>query len=163
MSNTPTGKVANGRAFAEKRMARLAAVQALYQMETSGDSIEDVLGDFIERNKGWRLDEDEFLPSDRKVFTAIMRCAIERRSEVDAIATSAVMMDGGLPRLEILLRSILRAGVAELLASSETAPRIIISDMVEIARGFYDKTETSMVNAVLDRAARTLRPAEMPK
>jgi len=139
---------------------RLAAVQALYEMEVSGAPVERVLGEFI--GKRW-TDADggsDLLAPDGDLLDQLVRGVSDRRSELDAMISSALTGAWSMDRLEILLRAILRAGVYELAALSEVPPKAAINEYVDVAHAFFPGKEPALVNAVLDRLARTLRPTE---
>ncbi len=144
--------------------ARLAAVQALYQIELTGSGPERVLREFAH----YRLEpasdaaEDEvFGDTDRELFAAVVRGAEDRRTELDGMVGSALAPGWTLDRMDRVLRAILRAGAFELFARPETPARVAITEYVGVARAFYDGKEPGFVNGVLDRLARNLRGEEM--
>ncbi len=144
--------------------ARLAAVQALYQIELTGAGPDRVLREFAHH----RLDpvadvaDDEALgETDRDLFAAVVRGAAERRSDLDAMVASALAPGWTLERMDRVLRAILRAGAFELFARPETPARVAITEYVEVANAFYEGKEPGFVNGVLDRLARSLRGEEM--
>lgn len=143
--------------------ARLAAVQALYQIDLGGGSMEDALLDFL----GARGDETIDAPDgeaavrpDGPLFTEILRGVWARRDELSDMISAALADDWPLRRLEIVLRCILEAGTYELLARTDTPARVILDEYVELAHAFYANAEPGMVNGVLDTLARRLRPDE---
>jgi N utilization substance protein B len=139
---------------------RLAAVQALYEIEVSGASVEPVLGEFIGRR--W-TDADagsDLLAPDGDLLGQLVHGVSNRRSEMDAMIESALTGAWTMDRLEILLRAILRAGAYELATLDKVPPKAAINEYVDVAHAFYPGKEPAMVNAVLDRLARTLRPNE---
>ncbi len=149
--------------------ARLAAVQALYQIELTGASPDRVLREFVTH----RIDaapqaasdeaaSDEAVgETDRELFAAIVRGASERRTELDEIVASALAVGWSLERMDRVLRALLRAGAFELLARPETPARVAITEYVAVANAFYEGREPGFVNGVLDKLARALRPDEM--
>ncbi len=143
--------------------ARLAAVQALYQIDLGGGSMEDALLDFL----GARGDETIDAPDgeaavrpDGDLFTEILRGVWARRDELSDMIAAALADDWPLRRLEVVLRCILEAGTYELLARADTPARVILDEYVELAHAFYADAEPGMVNGVLDTLARRLRPDE---
>jgi N utilization substance protein B len=148
--------------------ARIAAVQALYQIELTGASPDRVLREFVSHRMGevpHPKDEagtDEAIgETDRELFAAIVRGASERRSELDEMVGSALAAGWSLERMDRVLRALLRAGAFELFARAETPARVAIAEYVGVANAFYEGREPGFVNGVLDKLARVLRPDEM--
>ncbi|MEM7444836.1 MAG: transcription antitermination factor NusB [Pseudomonadota bacterium] len=148
-------------ASARRRAARLHAVQALYNIDRTGQSTESVLGEFVRFRLGAEVDGDEYVDPDRPLFAAIVRGVESRQSDLNAIIDGALDKGMSSDRLELLLRLIVRAGTWELLAAPDTAAPIVIADYVDLAHAFYAGKEPGIANAVLDRIARTLRPDEL--
>lgn len=143
--------------------ARLAAVQALYQIDLGGGSMEDALLDFL----GERGDETVDAPDgetairpDKGLFAEIVRGVWARRDELGDMIGAALVDGWPLNRLEVVLRCILEAGVYELLARPNVPVRAVITEYVDLAHAFYAGPEPGMVNGVLDTLARRLRPGE---
>jgi N utilization substance protein B len=141
--------------------ARLAAVQALYQIELTGATTEGALDEFERRGSGGIIESDAQLAVDR----ALVRCILEgvgtRAAEIDGYVEEALTAAWPLARLEVLLRAILRAGAYELLVGADVPARVVISEYVNLGHAFFGDKETGLVNGVLDRLARRLRLAEM--
>lgn len=141
--------------------ARLAAVQALYQMEISGAAIEDVLAQFLRYHRDGILDRDETpVPPKSALFTEILRGTAVRREEIETILRAALSPSWPLERIQVLLACILRAGVFELLARPATPARVAIAEYVDLADAFFATAEKGMTNAVLDKVAQRLRSGE---
>jgi N utilization substance protein B len=140
--------------------ARLAAVQALYQIDLSGAGSEDALAMVLAG--GATLDETGLAAEADPQLASIIVRGVSQASMIERLDQ---MIDGALaagwsvPRLEILMRAILRAGVFELLECPEVPPKVVINEYVEVAHAFFDRGEPGMVNGVLDTLARRLRPA----
>jgi N utilization substance protein B len=144
--------------------ARLAAVQALYQIELTGAMPDRVLREFVSHRLGHAADapEDERLgEADSELFTAIVRGASQHRVELDRMVGTALAQGWTLERMDRVLRAILRAGTFELFARAETPARVAITEYVDVANAFYDGKEPGFVNGVLDRLARVLRAEEL--
>jgi len=144
-----------------RRRARIAAVQALYQMALNGGAADDVVAEFV----AYRLHGDEAKAerrpeADLELFADIVRGATARQASADALIGDALDKDRKVGRLEILMQSILRAGAYELLARPDIDTALTISEYVAVADEFYNEREPALVNAVLDRVARVL--AERP-
>jgi N utilization substance protein B len=139
---------------------RLAAVQALYEIEVSGASVDPVLAEFVTRRWADTGDEEKLLAPDGDLLGQLVHGVSNRLSELDTMIGSALTGAWTMDRLEILLRAILRAGAYELATLDEVPPKAAINEYVDVAHAFYPGKEPAMVNAVLDRLARTLRPNE---
>ncbi|MEO3435529.1 transcription antitermination factor NusB [Inquilinus sp. CAU 1745] len=161
MNQPPKTKKQKPSAKARRSAARLAAVQALYQIALIGADVETVVGEFVQHRFGADLDGDVFVTPEPTSFAAIVRGASVRREDVDGLIAGSLDSAWTVDRLELLLRVVMRAGAWELLANPEVAPRIVISEYVDVAHAFFGGKEPAMVNGVLDKIARTLRPDEM--
>ena len=145
----------------KRTAARLAAVQALYQIELAGSSPANVVVEFIKHRLGREGEGENFGAADEGLFATIVEGACAQRGDLDQHIAAALTPDWPLERLEIILRSILRAGAFELLARPEVPVRVVISEYLDIAHAFFAGKEPGLVNAVLDRLARTFRPEGM--
>jgi transcription antitermination protein NusB len=153
-------------AILARQAGRLAAVQALYQLDVLDLTPDAVLKDFISgRQGGVAIVEDpatnqeqfvQLAEADSELLVDIVRCVENRSSEVDAMMTGALSAEWPAERLEIIVRSILRAAISELLVRADIPARVTISEFVDVAHAFYPGPEPRMVNAVLDRVARAL-------
>ena len=148
-------------AAGRRGLARLAAVQALYQIELTAADPGMVVSEFLSHRLGREIDGDQYAEADRGFFADLVKGCTERRADVDAAVTSSLPPDWPLARLESVLRAILRAGCYELLARSDVPARVVINEYVEIAHAFFSGKEPGMVNGVLDHVARSLREAEL--
>lgn len=146
---------------ARRTAARLAAVQALYQMEMSGLSAEAVVREFGRHRLGQEIDGASYGEADRTLFADLVRGVTADRAEVDRLIGTALSTEWVVERLETILRAILRAGAYELARRPDVPPRVIINEYVGIADAFFSEKETGLVNGVLDRLARTLRSDEL--
>jgi N utilization substance protein B len=154
-------RTGGGSAKARRKAARLAAVQALYQVELSGTNAEAVLGEFIKHRLGHEVDGDTYVAADPQLFSDILRGASARREELDGMLASCLDATWPVERLELIMRAILRAGAFELLVHVDTHPRIIISEYVDVSHAFFAGREPAMVNGVLDKLARAIRPDDL--
>lgn len=156
---------ADARAANKRGMARLAAVQALYQMDLTGARLMDVVAEYENFRLGREVDQDEsdavYRDADAQWFRAILSGVIAAQKEIDPLIHSNLPADWPLARIETLLRSILRAGVWEIKERPDVPARVAITEYVDVAKAFYGEDEHKMVNAVLDRVARRLREAQM--
>ena len=148
----PSPEAANAR-----RTARLQAVQALYQLEQTGEAPEAVVAEF-ERHP-WP--EAEATAADAAHFRALALGAARERAQLDALIGPLLAEGWTMARLSLVLAAVLRAGAFELAQMPEVPARAAINEYVEVAHAFLGTEESGMVNAILDRLARTLRPKEM--
>ncbi|MDH3241410.1 MAG: transcription antitermination factor NusB [Alphaproteobacteria bacterium] len=144
--------------------ARLAAVQALYQVEIAGAGPEEVIGQFLsgERPQPDRDDDDGVTlpPPDAELFTALVEGVIANRAGLDSRIAATLSPDWTVPRLEILVRLILEAGVFELTGLPGIPPKVTINEYVNVAKAFFEGAEPGLINGVLDAVARSA--AETP-
>jgi N utilization substance protein B len=155
------GKPAATDAPAGKRSAaRLAAVQALYQIDLGGGDAGAVIREFVEHRLGRELDGAQYGGADEALFRALVKGAAARCDELDNMIAAVLPEAWPLDRLESILRQILRCGVFELAEQRDVPAPVVISEYVGVADAFYAGKEPGMVNAVLDRLSRDLRPNE---
>jgi N utilization substance protein B len=148
---------------AERSAARLAAVQALYQMDVSGKSVVDALAEFEAFWMDREVEGITFQPSDTEFFRNILSGVVENQRAVDVKVDAALAAGWPLTRIEAVLRAILRAGAYELMFRKDVPARVVITEYVEVAHGFYGEDEPGLVNAVLDAVARDVRTGELDK
>ncbi|MFC7451701.1 transcription antitermination factor NusB [Insolitispirillum peregrinum] len=151
--------------------ARLAAVQALYQIDMSQGRLEDVIRDFLSGAIGGEvIEEDLDLETEKVVplielnaelFSVLVRGVAGMRERLDEVIDASLAQGWDAERLQPVLRSVLRCGLYELMEREDVPPRAAVAEYVDIARSFYDGPEAGLVNAVLDRLARQLRSDEM--
>ena len=158
---SPAGEVATAAMPGDRRSAaRLAAVQALYQIDVAGGAVDDIVAEFAEHRPGVESDEAPPLETDPALFAEIVRGATRRRDDLDALIGGALAEGWTMDRLELLLRAVLRAGAFELLARPETPARVAINEYVDVAHAFFGDGVPGLVNGVLDRLAHELRASE---
>ena len=162
---SPPAERKSGGAARRRSVARLLAVQALYQIDisrvTPGAEVDAVVGEFVKHRLDQEIEGEHYGEADRSMFVDIVRGTTSRQAELDAMLSSALSEEWPIHRLETILRAILRAGAYELLARSDVPPRVIISEYLDVAHAFFAGKEPSMVNGVLDRIARVLRAEEL--
>jgi N utilization substance protein B len=138
--------------------ARLYAVQALFQMEQSGQSAEAVTEEFLEHRFGGLIDGEELSDGDPKLFTKLVAEAVNWQAKVDQMADRGLVAKWPIARIDPTLRALFRAAGAELVAT-DTPPKVIISEFVSVSNAFStDSNETAFVNAVLDHMAHEAHP-----
>lgn len=142
-----------------RRSARIAAVQALYQMELTGGDAESVAQEFLDHRFPHEADEKPNSP-DEELFRAIIAGVPHRQAAIDRAISARLSKDWRLQRIDSILRAILRAAAFELLARHDIPARVVIDEYVEIAHRFFGSEECAFVNAVLDRIGHGERNAE---
>ena len=135
--------------------ARLAAVQALYQMELAGGGAEEVAAEFAAH----RFAEFSDTP-DADFFTAIVTGVPQHQVEIDKAIAACLSQTWTLARVDSILRAILRAAGFELVARRDVPAKVVIDEYVGIARDFFSGDEPGFVNAALDTMARRKRAPE---
>lgn len=153
-------KKPNGGGTARRSAARLAAVQALYQIDHSGTPAEEVLEEFLRFRLGDSFDTEQDVAPHKNLFSEIVSGVGALEPSIDETIAAALSNKWTFERVEIILRAILRAGVYELRVRKDTPARVVITEYVDIAHAFYDGQEPGMVNGMLDRISRSLRPGE---
>ncbi len=141
-----------------KSAARLYAVQALFQMEASDATIDEVREQFESHRFGATLDGDTYAEGNITVFRSLLNGALENQSQIDQMTDRALVAKWPIDRIDPTLRALFRAAGAEFLAKS-TPPKVVINEFVDVAKAFFpDGKEASFVNAVLDHLAREAQP-----
>lgn len=141
--------------------ARLAAVQALYQMDVAKKGINEILAEFESHWIGREVEGDQYNPAEIAFFRNILEGVLAEQGEVDVMVDGALQQGWPLRRVEAVLRAILRAGAYELLSRKDVPARVAITEYTDIAGAFFGGEEVGMVNGVLDSLARRLRPDEL--
>lgn len=140
-----------------RTVARLAAVQALYQMELAGEGVETVVSEF----RNFRFDADiegqPLAEADEDWFAAVAHGVVEHQRGIDEAIKARLASNWRLERLDATLRALLRCGAWELLHKPEVPREIVIDEYVELAKAFFDDAEAKFVNAALDGVARDAR------
>jgi len=150
----PSKPVAAG---GRRRRARLAAVQALYQMELTGASAPTIIAEFRRHRLSGELDGVPMEDSDVTFFIELVSGAGARQPEIDRQIAAALTPEWPIDRLDAVLRAILRAGACELALCTDLPPKVTISEYMAVADSFFGAREPALVNAVLDHLARQLR------
>ena len=150
--------------------SRVAAVQALFQSEQGGMTAETVIDEFVrhrlgelpgpEHEGGGGFEEGRVPDAHVPLFQRIVRTAVEQQDRLDAMIAAALPVEWPMTRIDPVLRAVLRAGGAELSMQDGPPSRVVINEYMDVAHGFFDGEEPRMVNGMLDRLARELRPSE---
>jgi N utilization substance protein B len=145
---------------AKRSASRLAAVQALYQMEVTGKGLKEILTEFETWWIGQEVEGDQYKPAEIAFFRSIVSGVLENQVTIDRTIDQALSDGWPLRRIEALMRAILRGGAFELLHRGDIPARVVIKEYVDVAGAFFDRDEAGMINAVLDALARKARVAE---
>jgi N utilization substance protein B len=140
--------------------ARLAAVQALYQMDIAGKGLNDILAEFESHWLGQEVEGEQYLPAEAAFFREIVGGFTAEQRRLDPLIDQALAAGWPLKRVEAIVRAVLRAGAFELDKRPDIPARVVVSEYVGVANAFVDREETGMVNAVLDALARQFRSGE---
>ena len=143
----------------ERSASRLAALQALYQLEITGIAPDDVIGEFIEHRFGRNL-ESGMPRHDEAFFADLVHGVLKHQVEIDTSIARALAAGWTLARIDSILRALLRSAAYELVARRDVPAKVVIDEYVELARDFFEGDEPGFVNAVLDRLAHRKRAAE---
>jgi N utilization substance protein B len=143
--------------YSKRRASRLAAVQALYQMELSGARADDAIADQALREPDPETEGKVRAKIDQVFFGELVRGVRDRRDDIDRMIDGALAQGWAIARLDAVLRATLRAGVCEMLTRGDIDAPVIINEYVEIAKSFFDGSEPKITNGVLDKLAKILR------
>lgn len=156
----PAKKPNTERKANKRGAARLAAVQALYQMDLVGAGLNEILTQFETHWLGGEVEGEQYRPAEAEFFRDIVGGVLREQGRLDPQIDAALTRGWPLKRIEAVLRAVLRAGAYELACRPDIPARVVTAEYVDVAAAFVDEEETGMVNAVLDQLARQLRAAE---
>ena len=137
--------------------ARLAAVQALYQMEMEATPVAKLLHEFHQHRLGATIEDTTYAAAEEDFFDDVVSGTDARREEIDALITDRLAEGWSLARLDKPMKAILRVGTYELIARPDVPTKTVISEYIDVAHAFFDKRETGFVNGLLDAIAKTAR------
>ncbi|SHG99474.1 transcription antitermination factor NusB [Marivita hallyeonensis] len=140
--------------------SRLYAVQALFQMEQSGQSVDRVASEFVDHRFGLAQEDDAeaLVEGDVDLFREITEEAVNWQAKIDQMTDRGLVAKWPIARIDPTLRALFRAAGAELV-STDTPPKVVITEYVDVARAFFPEgKEPKFVNAVLDHMAREAKP-----
>ena len=156
--NTPAPGISGNQKRKMKSASRLYAVQALFQMEHSSLTVENVRNEFVEHRFGATYDGEELQDGDVDLFTQVLEDAVNYQAPIDQMTDRALVAKWAIARIDPTIRALFRAAGAEL-RDQNTPPKVVIAEYVDLARAFFPEgKEASFVNAVLDHMAREARP-----
>ena len=158
------GRTGGGPARSEQRRlarsaSRLAAVQALFQMELTGAGVAEVGREFENHRLGAEIEGAQYREADIAHFRMLLHGVVDRQVEIDRLTDAALVERWPLGKIDPTLRAIFRCGAFELLGMESVPPRVAITEYVDVAKAFFPESqEARFVNAVLDHMARRTRP-----
>jgi transcription antitermination protein NusB len=144
----------------KRSSARLAASQALYQMEITGKGLNDLLAEFETHWIGQEIEGDTYMAADAAFFRDVVSGVLNDQLPIDRSLDDTLAHGWPLRRVEALMRAILRAALYELRNRPDVPARVVVTEYVDVAAAFFGSEESGMINAVLDALARQTRPAE---
>lgn len=140
--------------------ARLAAVQALYQMDMTGIDLNEVVAEFETHRLGQEVEGDQYCAAETEFFRELVEGVVREQRQLDPTIDQQLAQGWRLTRVDSILRAVLRSGAFELLMRKDVPARVVITEYVDIAHAFFGEDEPKVVNGILDRLARTARPDE---
>lgn len=143
--------------------ARLAAVQALYQMEIAGAGLNDIFAEFESHWLGGEVEGETYLPAEAAFFRDVVSGVVRDQTRLDPMVDDALARGWPLKRIDAIIRAVMRAGAYELEHRKDIPARVVVTEYVDVANAFVDREETGMVNAVLDQLARRFRADEFSR
>lgn len=148
---------------ASRSAARLAAVQALYQMDMTGIDLNEVLAEFETHRLGQELEGEQYCAAEAEFFRDLVQGVVREQRQLDPMIDQQLAKGWRLTRVDSILRAILRSGAFELAMRADVPARVVISEYVDIAHAFFGEDEPKVVNGILDRLAHTTRPEELTR
>lgn len=146
-----------------KSASRLYAVQALFQMESSGQTIAAICREFETHRFGATYEEGEFVEGNVDHFRAVVDHAVNFQALIDQMTDRALVAKWPIERIDPVLRALFRAAGAEM-TQMPTPPKVAITEYVDVAKAFFpDGKESKFVNAVLDHMAHEAKPEAFEK
>ena len=147
-------------ALPPRTAARVAAVQALYQMDMAGTDLNAVIDEFVRLRFPRAPGDEAAAGADPTYFAETLRGVLRRQRDIDPLVDRQLAEGWRLTRIDAIVRAILRAGVFELMERNDVPARVVINEYINVAHSFFSGEEPKVVNGVLDRLGRRLRAAE---
>lgn len=143
--------------------ARLAAVQALYQMDMTGIDLTDVVAEFEAHRLGQEVEGEQYRAAEAAFFRDLVEGVVREQRQLDPLIDQQLAQGWRLNRVDSILRAVLRSGAFELLMREDVPALVVITEYVDIAHAFFGEDEPKVVNGILDRLARKARPGEFAR
>ena len=161
MTTEPADKPSNLSNNAKRKMrsaSRLYAVQALFQMEATGQTADQIIREFADYRFGEHFEDYDMAEADLEHFRKVVDDAVNWQAKIDQMTDRALVAKWPIARIDPTLRALFRAAGAEILDAG-TPPKVAITEYIQVAEAFApDSKEPRFVNAVLDHMAREARP-----
>jgi N utilization substance protein B len=146
---------------ASRSAARLAAVQALYQMDMTGIDLTKVVAEFEAHRLGQEIEGDQYCAAEAEFFRDLVEGVVREQRRLDPLIDQHLAEGWRLSRIDSILRAILRSGAYELFMRDDVPAKVVISEYVDIAHAFFGEEEPKVVNGILDRLGHKARPHEV--
>ena len=140
--------------------ARLAAVQALYQMDVTGKTLPDILAEFETYWIGGEIEGERYNPAEVAFFRDILKGVLADQTTLDRAIDKSLVSGWPLSRIDTVMRATLRGGAYELKKRRDIPAKVVIKEYVDVGGAFFGREESGMINAVLDGLARVFRGEE---
>jgi transcription antitermination protein NusB len=137
--------------------ARLAAVQALYQMDMEQIGLARLLDEFHAHRLGAEIEDAQYTKAERSFFDDVVSGVDARRTEIDALIEAKLGAEWKISRIDKTMLQILRCGTYELMARAEISTGTVIDEYLDVAHAFFDKKDAKFVNGLLDAVAKEKR------
>jgi N utilization substance protein B len=150
-------------ALPPRTAARVAAVQALYQMDMAGTDLNAVIDEFVRLRFPRAPGDEAAAGADPTFFNDLLRGVVRHQRDIDPLVDQQLAEGWRLTRIDAIMRAILRAGVFELMQRPDVPARVVINEYINVAHSFFSEDEPKVVNGVLDKLGRRLRSAEFDR
>jgi transcription antitermination protein NusB len=150
----------SARSAATRSAARLAAVQALYQMDMTAIDLGRVIAEFEAYRLGQEVEDSQYCEAEAAFFRALVEGVVREQLRIDPLIDGHLAEGWRLHRVDSILRAILRAGSYEMLMRKDVPARVVITEYVDLAHAFFAGEEPKVVNGILDKLGRELRPQD---
>jgi transcription antitermination protein NusB len=156
-SRSASGRHTAGRNPSARSAARLAAVQALYQMDMTAIDLSRVIAEFETHRLGQEVEGSRYCDAEAEFFRDIVQGVVREQLRIDPLVDRHLAEGWRLNRVDSILRAILRAGTYEMLMRSDVPSRVVITEYVDLARAFFEGEEPKVVNGILDKLGHEFR------
>ncbi|TNE37218.1 MAG: transcription antitermination factor NusB [Alphaproteobacteria bacterium] len=143
-----------------RRAARLAAVQALYQMDMSDITTDEVIEEFVSHRLGQEIEGDQYVEADAGHFSQIVNGVVAEQASIDRRIEDTLASGWTMSRIDSILRAALRCAVYEMMSEPQIPAKVVINEYLNVVHAFFEGDEPKFLNGVLDKIARVLRASE---
>jgi N utilization substance protein B len=162
-ASKPAARNASTRSASTRSAARLAAVQALYQMDMTAIDLSEVIAEFETHRLGQEVEGCQYREAEPQFFRDIVEGVVRQQRRIDPLVDRHLAEGWRLNRVDSILRAILRAGAYEMLLRKDVPSRVVITEYVDLAHAFFEGEEPKVVNGILDKLAREIRPEDFAR